>query len=1056
MSEGTWDPSKGITFAATEEPHVWLPNKRIVFAGKVGSALTSFHEQSCRQKLTGCVQSSARRAASVNGKSYHTITPPTRSSSSLLSKPFPIYHRPAGQRLRPVSKKKVELQLVKESKSKAASKQPAPNSTQSGQRRGEPAAPLNDCAVLKSTISRPRSANVKNTSTNKPCYKAEATASSSTCYIEPEVDRRDLKTTQSSGISDLSKLVKCFHPSQIIDKPSDPGILTSDVIQKAAKHRQRGIEKTVDLLWVRQERNILEQYRLMKILFERTKMGWTDLKKCFRSACNLGDPRPVTVCMKILAGEIELIQEEFRVTSHHFRMFYLFRLYMDQCNWMTPEGQYIMLRDIRMQMLTEPFQLCQDSNKMIYDFLLKYGKVLPKSKTFRSEGFEKLRSLVTRSHKELRLSIQDRLRLCNQLFEPQIDAHCHAASLNRMILTSQCAAMKLALFEAEERMATTWKYMAKTEYVTKQSRFDPIGKMLYCICEELRSISELYVKLVVKNSINNHLCWRAPKDRQSLISRAGCLSTTQTTSIKPMASSSIEDPIVAAPYITSDIANIGQSLEDPCDPASDSGTLPVGALKVPAEDSHVIAQAHNQLSVNHSRYNNHQCIEVRPIIDQISHIPSFIEEISDQCTYQQPRAFMSYQIPDSKLGEAMLASRSTAAAYWRYSLFENETGEKVQVHYCKSKETTEGIAQLFLDKEVIGFDIEWKPQAQTTDGIRKNVSLIQIASEERIALFHVARYAVGDTIDDLLAPTLKQIMESDAITKVGVAIKSDCTRLRKFLGINAQSIFELSHLYKLVKYSADDVKKIDKKLVGLSRQVEEHLQLPLCKGEVRFSDWSQELNPEQIQYAASDSYAGFHLYHMLERKRKLLKPTPPRPEHAELNLPIRLADGQTVTTAEDLQGTNEGVADDIELPAISIDEVARDLIDISLEDDESKQKPNEHNRPTKNLLKAPEVAMADEWVREWRSTRSPDNQVQAIPAYLRAYSLWHHQEYNVVEAARLLRNPPLQTSTVCGYILEAIRIERLPFEAERLRSVLGLRPELAMRRKYQGLRRQIG
>ena len=99
--------------------------------------------------------------------------------------------------------------------------------------------------------------------------------------------------------------------------------------------------------------------------------------------------------------------------------------------------------------------------------------------------------------------------------------------------------------------------------------------------------------------------------------------------------------------------------------------------------------------------------------------------------------------------------------------------------------------------------------------------------------------------------------------------------------------------------------------------------------------------------------------------------------------------------------------------------------------------------------------MADEWVREWRSSRSPDNQRQATPAYPRAYSLWHYQEYDVIEAARLLRNPPLQTSTVCGYILEAIRIERLQFEAERLRSVLAHLPELAMRRKYQGLKRQV-
>jgi hypothetical protein len=52
----------------------------------------------------------------------------------------------------------------------------------------------------------------------------------------------------------------------------------------------------------------------------------------------------------------------------------------------------------------------------------------------------------------------------------------------------------------------------------------------------------------------------------------------------------------------------------------------------------------------------------------------------------------------------------------------------------QSKEASERIAKLFLDKPVIGFDIEWKPQASALEGTKKNVSLIQLASEERIAL----------------------------------------------------------------------------------------------------------------------------------------------------------------------------------------------------------------------------------------------------------------------------------------------------------------------------------
>ena len=210
---------------------------------------------------------------------------------------------------------------------------------------------------------------------------------------------------------------------------------------------------------------------------------------------------------------------------------------------------------------------------------------------------------------------------------------------------------------------------------------------------------------------------------------------------------------------------------------------------------------------------------------------------------------LGYHIPKAKLQRAIDAAPSVMAAHWQYTLYQGPGGEKdkVKVHYCKSKDSTERISQLFLHEEVIGFDIEWQMNATATDGVKKNVALIQIASEERIALFHIARYPNATDVDDFVAPIFKRIMESPNITKVGVSIKGDCTRLRKFMNIEARGIFELSHLYKLVKFSCGDIKKINKVLVSLAQQVKEHLQLPLWKGEVRSSDWSQDLNYEQIQ-----------------------------------------------------------------------------------------------------------------------------------------------------------------------------------------------------------------
>lgn len=199
------------------------------------------------------------------------------------------------------------------------------------------------------------------------------------------------------------------------------------------------------------------------------------------------------------------------------------------------------------------------------------------------------------------------------------------------------------------------------------------------------------------------------------------------------------------------------------------------------------------------------------------------------------------------LRKETLAASTSGNIYWQYNLYQGPAGEKVKVHYCRNKESSERIAKLFLDKSVIGFDIEWKAQASAAEGTKKNVSLIQFASEERIALFHIARFGKDGNLDDLVPPSLKRIMETPEITKVGVAVKADCTRLRKFMGIEARGLLELSHLYKLIKFSSGDVKKINKTLVSLAQQVEEHLLLPMWKGEVRSSDWSEELNFQQIQ-----------------------------------------------------------------------------------------------------------------------------------------------------------------------------------------------------------------
>jgi hypothetical protein len=224
-----------------------------------------------------------------------------------------------------------------------------------------------------------------------------------------------------------------------------------------------------------------------------------------------------------------------------------------------------------------------------------------------------------------------------------------------------------------------------------------------------------------------------------------------------------------------------------------------------------------------------------------------------------PHTPLDFNVPDEVFRAARLAEAGTPESFWSYALYRGPQKDglesrKVTVHYCKSKHTTERVCRkYFMNEKILGLDLEWAPDASKFQSVRRNVSLIQIASPSRIALFHVALYPKTENekdreADGLVAPSLKRILENPGITKAGVFIRGDCSRLRHHLGIQTRGSFELSHLYKLVKYSSSgQVQHVNKKLVSMATQVQEYLGLPMFKGQdVRSSDWSQPLRMDQI------------------------------------------------------------------------------------------------------------------------------------------------------------------------------------------------------------------
>ncbi|CAJ2508189.1 Uu.00g093750.m01.CDS01 [Anthostomella pinea] len=449
-----------------------------------------------------------------------------------------------------------------------------------------------------------------------------------------------------------------------------------------------------------------------------------------------------------------------------------------------------------------------------------------------------------------------------------------------------------------------------------------------------------------------------------------------------------------------------------------------------------------------------------------------------KATDDPPFPALDFKIVDDLFYAAKKAPAGSSESFWSYTQYRGKaddgTEQKVKVHYCRSKHTMERVCQqYFIDEEVLGFDLEWVPDAMKTQGLKKNISLIQLASPSRIGLFHVALFKDEE---EMVGPSFRAIMEDPGITKVGVAIKGDCTRVRNFLDIHSRGLMELSHMYKLVTFSSQgQYQNINKRLAPLALQVEQYLHLPLFKGtDVRSSDWSRPLNMDQVIYSASDAYAGLHLYATLEHHRKQLVPCPPPVHHAERNLPIRQAEGIELATVDDAVETVEDTAKTEAVPAPSGKYVASVLESIQIEDlvkaattittpDNTKaaKKTTAAASPaapaTPAAPKDSRVEAAEDRAATYRAAHPKS---RAVFSQLRAYYLWHCYGLTPEAVGRLLRNPPLKTATIASYILTVVQFERsllLGVDRDRLREEVVARMQLsALRSRWPGVAGVVG
>ncbi|KAH8346684.1 hypothetical protein KR084_008072 [Drosophila pseudotakahashii] len=152
--------------------------------------------------------------------------------------------------------------------------------------------------------------------------------------------------------------------------------------------------------------------------------------------------------------------------------------------------------------------------------------------------------------------------------------------------------------------------------------------------------------------------------------------------------------------------------------------------------------------------------------------------------------------------------------------------------------------------KVLGFDCEWI----TVGGSRRPVALLQLSSHRGLcALFRLCHMKQ-------IPKDLRDLLEDDAVIKVGVAPQEDAMKLSHDYGVGVASTLDLRFLCVMAGHEPEGLGKLSHR--HLNYKLDKHWRLA-C------SNWeAKQLEPKQLDYAANDALVAVAIYQKLCRDLK--------------------------------------------------------------------------------------------------------------------------------------------------------------------------------------------
>lgn len=167
-----------------------------------------------------------------------------------------------------------------------------------------------------------------------------------------------------------------------------------------------------------------------------------------------------------------------------------------------------------------------------------------------------------------------------------------------------------------------------------------------------------------------------------------------------------------------------------------------------------------------------------------------------------------------------------------------------KLHLITQRDDCRRAVEALRRELILGFDTETRPAFKKGEEYR--ISLLQLSTKNDAYLFRLNQYAFDNDLMDLLSDS--------SIIKAGVAVRDDIKGLRKLKDFNPGGFVEIAELGKQLKI----------KQLGLRSLAALLLNVRISK-QFRLTNWEkQNLNEDQLRYAATDAWIGLCLYNKIK------------------------------------------------------------------------------------------------------------------------------------------------------------------------------------------------